>query len=154
MAVEKRESLAFRGRRVVNVDSGDVYDVAAAAARIPWVKFRGETVPPTMPAHWYVVLGRCADVDWNVLAFAIAKHPESYLAYFRGYRTPNRYLELDDAIATGERSFMEHTCSIGARRTRASRRGELTREQRPRRIGKGRRGGLRICPGRKNISGS
>ena len=88
--------LEFHHWQVVDVDTGEVYDVAAAAARIPWMKFRGETVPPTMPAHWYVVLGQCADVDWDILAFAIAKHPESYLAYFRGYRTPNRYLELGD----------------------------------------------------------
>lgn len=89
-------NLEFCERQVVDVDTGEMYDVAAAAARIPWVKFLGETVPPTMPAHWYVVLDRCAEVDWNVLAFAIANHPESYLAYFRGYRTPNQYLELAD----------------------------------------------------------
>jgi hypothetical protein len=93
---EPKLNLEFRDGRFINVDSAEVYDIVAVAARIPWVKFRGETVPPTMPAHWYVVLGLCAEVDWSVLAFAIANHPQSYLAYFRGYRTPNRYLELGD----------------------------------------------------------
>ena len=91
-----RLNLGFHETQVIDLDTGEVYAVAAAAARIPWVKFRGETVPPTMPAHWYVVQGRCGEIDWNVLAFAIAEHPESYLAYFRGYHTPNRYLELGD----------------------------------------------------------
>jgi hypothetical protein len=94
--VQLKPNLTFRDRQVFDADTGELCDVAATAARIPWMKFRGETVPPTMPAHWYVVLGKCAEVDWNVLAFAIAKHPDSYRAYFRGYRTPTRYLELDD----------------------------------------------------------
>jgi hypothetical protein len=89
-------NLTFRDRQLFDADTGELYDVAAVAARIPWVKFRGETVPPTMPEHWYVVLGKCAELDWQLLAFAIAKHPDSYRAYFRGYQTATRYLELGD----------------------------------------------------------
>ena len=81
--------------QVSDVDTGDVYDLAAVAARIPWVDFQW-TPGPGMPRHSYVVLGRCDDSDWDLLDFAIKKHPASYMAYFRGYQYPMRYLELGD----------------------------------------------------------
>ena len=121
-----RLHVEFRGGRVVNVDSGEVYDVAAVAARIPWVKFRGETVPPTMPAHWYVVLGRSADVDWDILPLQSRSTRKVTSPIFVAIGRRIDISSLLMAIATGERSSMEHTCSIDAPRTPASRRGGLT----------------------------
>lgn len=93
-------NLEFRGGQVANTDTGEEYDIAAVAARIPWVTAqtgRGSwDAPPYMPPHQYVVFGRCDPVDWEVLAFAIAKHPDSYRAYFRGYQSPTRYWEPGD----------------------------------------------------------
>jgi hypothetical protein len=31
----------------------------------------------------------------GILDIAIAKHPDSYLAYFRGYQRPNRYWDFE-----------------------------------------------------------
>ena len=69
---------------------GEVFDIRDAIARIPWVS---ATMYP--PPHQYVVRHRCPAIPWMVLATAISKHPTSYLAYFRGYAKPNRYLEID-----------------------------------------------------------
>ena len=73
------------------VDSdGEVFDIREAIDLIPWVN---ATMYP--PPHQYVVQRHCPAIPWMVLAMAIAKHPASYLAYFRGYAKPNRYLEID-----------------------------------------------------------
>jgi hypothetical protein len=76
-------------QRVVDRDSGEVYDLTEAIERVPWVN---EKMYP--PPHQYVVLGRCPIDAWDILATAIAKRTDSYLAYFRGYRRPNRYLDF------------------------------------------------------------
>ena len=78
---------------VVNAETGETYDLAAVVGRIPWVDFKARP-GPGMPPHQFVVLGKCDDADWDVLDFAIAKHPASYNAYFRGYQSPMRYFEL------------------------------------------------------------
>jgi hypothetical protein len=97
----RRQSLSLQfddQLRIVNADTGEVYDVAAVAARLPW-RMEGGRAPrpqPTMPRHEYIVRGRCDDGDWDVLYFAVQKHPGSYRAYFRGYLSPMRYWELGD----------------------------------------------------------
>jgi hypothetical protein len=89
--------LELRGGQVVNAATGETYDVAAVAERLPWKPqtWRGDwDYPPYMPPHCYVVMGKCDYADWDVLSYAIAKHPTSYRAYFRGYQSPMRYWEL------------------------------------------------------------
>ena len=70
-------------------DTGQVYDLASAIDQIPWVQVR--MYPPP---HEYVTLRTCPITAWDVLATAIAHHPDSYLAYFRGYQRPMRYLDF------------------------------------------------------------
>lgn len=94
-------NLELRGEKVVNSDTGEEYDVAAVAARLTWRTQKTgnsswEDYPPYMPPHEYIVFGKCDYADWNVLYFACTKHPASYRAYFRGYQSPMRYLELGD----------------------------------------------------------
>jgi hypothetical protein len=78
---------------VIDADTGVTYDLADVVQRIPWVS--SKVYPePSMPPHAYVIRERCPAELWEVLAIAILHHPASYLAYFRGYQHPNRYLEL------------------------------------------------------------
>jgi hypothetical protein len=93
--------LELHGDKVVNSDTGEEYDVAVVAARLPWAAQKTgnsswEDYPPYMPPHEFVVLGKCNYADWDVLYFACTKHPTSYLAYFRGYQSPMRYWEPGD----------------------------------------------------------
>ena len=112
--------------QVSNKDTGEVYDVAAAAARLPWVDFhwgggRG------MPRHQFVALGKAHDrawdaLDdraWDVLDFVIRKHPDSYRAYFRGYQYQMRYWELGN-WRYWRMSWRAFGCSIDLRSTRSS----------------------------------
>jgi hypothetical protein len=86
--------------RVRDVDTGTVYDPVAAAEALVWRqqggKHRPEVFDPRihMPLHCYVVWAAGHEPYFSVLAFAISKHPKSYMAYFRGYQNPMRYLEL------------------------------------------------------------
>jgi hypothetical protein len=76
--------------RVVD-DSGRVYDLGEAILATNWV-----TATRYPPPHQYAVLGRTPIEPWDVIATAIRGRSDSYLAYFRGYRRPNRYLDLPD----------------------------------------------------------
>jgi hypothetical protein len=94
-------NLELRSEKVVNSDTGEEYNVAAVAARLPWRaqqtgKSSWEDYPPYMPPHEFVVLGKCDYADWYVLYFACMKHPASYWAYFRDYPSRMRYWELGD----------------------------------------------------------
>ncbi len=94
-------NLQLDGEKVVNSDTGEEYDVLAVAARLPWRAQKTgnstwEDYPPYMPPHEYVVFGKCAYADWDVLHFACTKHPASYRAYFRGYQSPMQYWEPGD----------------------------------------------------------
>lgn len=71
-------------------DDGQAYDVRESIESIPWV-----TATQYPPPHQYVIRERCPAVAWSVLDAAIANHPDSYLAYFRGYQRPNRYWDFD-----------------------------------------------------------
>jgi hypothetical protein len=68
------------------VEPGKVYDLHEAAERIPWI-----TARQYPPPHQYAILERTPHPHWHVLNCAIQKHPDSYLAYFRGYQRPMRY---------------------------------------------------------------
>jgi hypothetical protein len=105
--------------RVVNMNTEEVYDVAAVAARLPWRLEGGakkKDQVPDMPRHEYIVRGRGDDADWDVLYYVVGKHPDSYRAYFRGYLSPMRYLELGDGYrywVTGVRGIlMLNRCTL------------------------------------------
>ncbi len=94
---ESREPYRRRARLALHVEEGlvkgedgRVYDVAAAIAAIPWVT----ALPSSGSPHQYAVDRRCPDEAWDVLTSLIAKHPDSYRAYHRGYARANRYLDI------------------------------------------------------------
>jgi hypothetical protein len=50
-----------------------------------------------MPPHQYVLVGGLPNAQLeacHMLEFIVDRHPEAYLAYFRGYQHPTRYLEF------------------------------------------------------------
>jgi hypothetical protein len=61
--------------------------------RIPWV-LNPQLEEWSMPVHKYVVYRKCPVDLFVTLLFAVRTHPKSYMAYFRGYQTPTRYLEF------------------------------------------------------------
>ena len=71
---------------------GRVHSVDAAIQRLPW---RSSLPGGGMPPHQYVVLGQCDRLAANVLLCVLRNSPAAYRAYFRGYRYPIRYLELE-----------------------------------------------------------
>lgn len=73
-------------------EAGNSHDLRAAIEEIPWVTAK---MYAATAAHEYVVFGRCPILAWDVLATAIAKHPDSYLGFWRGYKRPMRYFEWD-----------------------------------------------------------
>src|SRR5204862_281862 len=81
------------GFSVADDDTGEVHQLGDVARRIPW---RDSVVapPPSMPPHRYVIKHRCPLDLWELLAFGIRHQPQSYLAFFRGYKSPLRYLEF------------------------------------------------------------
>ena len=89
MSLPRRRALRIESDKVID-DSGVVHDVRLAIAEIPWV-----TAIKYEPNHQYITQGRCPVVPWEVLSTFVRHHPESYLAIFRGYKTPNRYMDLD-----------------------------------------------------------
>ena len=101
---------------LVDDEIGLVFNVQAVAERLPW-RHSVVTAEPTMPPHMYVILGKFDITDRDVLAFAIAKHPASYLAYFRGYRYPMRYWEMGQhrywRSAIGKTHFLNR-CTLDA----------------------------------------
>lgn len=76
--------------RVVD-DNGRIYDLEEAILATRWV-----TATKYPPPHQYAVLGRTPMEAWDVIATTIKGRADSYLAYFRGYWRPNRYLDLPD----------------------------------------------------------
>lgn len=74
--------------RVVDVETGEVLDLEAAIAELPWIRQRC----PFMP-HEYVVKPQAPRLAWAIVATWLDRHPASYLALWRGYQRPMRYLE-------------------------------------------------------------
>lgn len=81
--------LRVDGEHVIS-ESGVLFDIREMIDAIPWV-----TAFMYPPPHAYVVRDRCPAVPWQVLSVFVRHSPDSYLAYFRGYQRPNRYVELD-----------------------------------------------------------
>jgi hypothetical protein len=110
------------------VDSaGNIYDLREAIEHIPWV-----TATRYPPPHQYVVLSRCPTGPWDVLWTAIRDNPDSYLAYFRGYRRPNRYFEFEHW-----RYWRTSSSAFGNGITHMLNRGRFEDAEPPRRVDEG-----------------
>jgi hypothetical protein len=78
--------------RTVRDAAGTDHDVLEAIGALPWVK----QLCPLMP-HEYAHQTKA-----HSLVYAVVEHmlkganPETYRAYFRGYRSPNRYWDAPD----------------------------------------------------------
>jgi len=80
-------------RTVCDTD-GREYDVLEAIAALPWVR----QLCPLMP-HEYAAMYKSDRTAFDVAATMVSsRNPDSYLAYFRGYPTPNRYWEAPDGL--------------------------------------------------------
>ena len=81
------------------VDAGTVvgpdgvqYDVPEAIAGLPWV----DQLCPLMP-HQYAHLSKSDPLTYRVVEHMLkAANPDTYRAYFRGYKSPNRYWDAPD----------------------------------------------------------
>ena len=85
-----------------------------AIERLPW---RWALPADAMPAHQYVMLGRCPTDAWDRLARIIRDHPDSFEAYFRGYPRPNRVLGVRETalLAHLSRRLDSHAEPLHAR---------------------------------------
>lgn len=86
----------IEGERVV-VGSGrslSLEELGALAEKLPWVEANVFIMPP----HEYVVEGKLQHEDaretFEALRYACAHHPSSWKAYFRAYKSKNRYLVI------------------------------------------------------------
>jgi hypothetical protein len=82
---------------VVDLGSGEVHEFSEVAERLPWRNNSLAPHEPRMPPHQYLLVRdlRNAQLEaCHMLEFTIDRHPEAYLAYFRGYQHPTRYLEV------------------------------------------------------------
>jgi hypothetical protein len=70
-----------------------------AVSLVPWRDNQLAPHEPRMPPHQYcIVAGGLTDEQLaacRLVESAIDNHPESYLAYWRGYQSPQRYLQRD-----------------------------------------------------------
>jgi hypothetical protein len=81
--------------------------LAEAISTMPWVR----QFCPLMP-HEYAVRSRSPAWAWDGLeAMVQATNPQSYLAYFRGYRRPNRYWEAPDGLRYWRTGYMLNRCA-------------------------------------------
>ena len=91
-------ALAPRGYGAVDRRTEQIHTFQSLAAQLPWRDNSLAPHEPRMPPHQYVVVNNLSPGEQDVcrmLEFVIDNHSESYLAYFRGYMTPTRYLEVD-----------------------------------------------------------
>jgi len=125
------------GPRTVRDTDGREYDVLQAIAALPWVR----QLCPLM-SHEYAAMYKSDRTAFDVAATMVSsRNPGTYLAYFRGYRTPNRYWTHPTASATGALAS-----STAANPTASSRYAARTRERPPSRIGTAHAGRQRHRP--------
>jgi hypothetical protein len=72
-------------------DDGSSLDVLDAISVLPWVR----QLCPFMP-HEYAIVGKSPEQAWYVVEAMIRLSPHAYRAFFRGYRSANRYWEAPD----------------------------------------------------------
>jgi hypothetical protein len=89
---------------VVDQVTGELFHMRDAVAKLPW---RSNIVPPDatpaqrrchMPPHQYVAIVGLTEEQNRaavVLEVILDNHPAAYLAYFRLYQSPMRYLEWE-----------------------------------------------------------
>jgi hypothetical protein len=96
--------LAPAGFAVIDCDTGKTHTLEDLAARLPWKDNLLMPHEPRMPAHSYVVINTLTDEERRIahmIEFIVDRHPAGYRAYFRGYKSAGRYLEL----GSGPESF-------------------------------------------------
>jgi hypothetical protein len=76
-----------------------------AIEALPWVR----QLCPLMP-HEYAVRFRSPAWAWDRLEAMVRTGPGGYLAYFRGYRRPNRYWEAPDGLRYWRTGYMLNRC--------------------------------------------
>lgn len=81
--------IKVRGDLVIDSE-GKVHSIREAADQLPWVDATKYPSP-----HQYCIQRKSPALPWRVLELAIRDHPDSYLAYFRGYKRPMRYWEFE-----------------------------------------------------------
>ena len=101
----------IEGDEVVEVSTGTRYDPARTACRLHWVEaLAGGGMPP----HQYVVFGYPPPQAVRVLLTVIKVR--GYNAYFRGYPSPMRYVELGDGLrywrTVLNRTHMLNRCTL------------------------------------------
>jgi hypothetical protein len=80
--------------RTVLAPDGRKYDVLDAIQELPW---RAQLCP--LMRHEYSIWKQGPEWAWNVLSsMLLAKNPESFRAYFRGYQSANRYWDAPDGL--------------------------------------------------------
>lgn len=92
--------------RSVRASGGADVWVLEAIDALPWVN----QLCPLMP-HQYAVLRKSPEWAWFALDAMIRQSPESYRAYFRGYRTPNLYWDGPDGMRYWRTRFELNRCA-------------------------------------------
>ncbi|MBD0330653.1 MAG: hypothetical protein ICV64_11195 [Thermoleophilia bacterium] len=90
---------ALDGYAATDTATGKGREFPELADKLPWRWIDSPPHEPRMPPHQYVdgyKLTRDELPMARMLESVIDHHPESYLAYFRGYQQYNRYLEIGD----------------------------------------------------------
>ena len=80
--------------RTVRTPDGQTHDVLEAIEALPWTA----QLCPLM-RHEYTIWKKGPTWAWNVLSSMLsASNPDSFRAYFRGYRSANRYWDAPDGL--------------------------------------------------------
>ena len=93
-------ALAPDGYAAIDSATGKLHEFSELADKLRWRWI--DSIPGELrqiPPHQYVDGHKLRPEEVPVarmLEFVINNHPESYLAYFRGYQQYNRYLEIGD----------------------------------------------------------
>lgn len=92
--MEESLEIATRGYAVINEATRELFELEDLVVALPWKHNELAPHEPRMPPHEYVLEDWCDPVVYRRLEFLIRNHGESFDAYFRAYRRPNRYLEV------------------------------------------------------------
>ncbi len=80
--------------RTVRGPDGRTHDVLDAIQALPWTA----QLCPLM-RHEYTIWKKGPEWAWNVLSsMLLARNPDSFRAYFRGYQSANRYWDAPDGL--------------------------------------------------------
>jgi hypothetical protein len=80
--------------RTVRAPDGRTYDVLDAIRELRWTA----QLCPLM-RHEYAIQQQNPQQAWNVLSsMLLARNPQSFRAFFRGYKSANRYWDAPDGM--------------------------------------------------------